>query len=302
MLVIGSKAFDVWFANKSKVNDIDVIAYKSDIDYLINASKCSEVITKEDTITLRGCSSFGFFDKSQIEIILADNSKSDQMYLEIMNANTGLNIATPEILFSIKKSHIHYPIKFEKHIIHYCFLYEKLEGIDKFEEITKIRSKETEQRLGKLKTPSLKKSVGEFFGQSEKFVKSFFTHDDMHRMVAHYNEPLYEKMQAEEGSVFCSKDLWNNFKKEDKIKTVLEEAYVIALERKILPMLFSGGVYWSDEGAFDWALKRICTNLTSGFFRDFATNNYLKIKESYNKNYVLDFLEKYNSSLIKRIV
>jgi hypothetical protein len=301
MLVVGSKALNNCFGDIRDPKDIDVIAFKKEVDYLISASKCTEIITKEDIITLRGCKSFGFFDKNQIEILLADNSESNKMYLDYSNANTGLHIADVDVLFSIKKSHIHYPIKFEKHINDYCFLYDNLKGFDKLSHITEIRKKETELRIGKLKTPSLKKTVSEFFGQSDKFVKSFFIHDDIHKIVSHYGYPLYEKMQEDKEYAFCSKSKWNNFTEEDKIKTVLEEAYVIALERKVIPMLFDGGSYWDSESAFNWALMRICTTLTSGWFREFATDNYLNIKKLHNKDYVLDFLEKYNSGVISKI-
>ena len=87
--------------------------------------------------------------------------------------------------------------------------------------------------------------------------------------------------------------MWNKFTFEEKCKCVLEEAYVIALERKILPMLFGGGSYFSSKEAFDWSLMRISTTLCSGWFRQFATDNFLRIKQYINYNYVEQFWKNY---------
>jgi uncharacterized protein (UPF0332 family) len=303
MIIIGSKALSFYISD-IKYQDIDLIGCYNDVENLKSILNPKNI--KEGTHSVILCDINreynDLYDTKNIEIHLIEKSESLRLYSEYINQSCGeIKLAPLEVLFSIKKSHIHYPLKFEKHIKDYCIMFDSLDGVDKLDYITKVRIKETEERLGKIKTPSLKKTSKEFFGQSEKFVKSFFIHDDMHKIVAHYDIPLYEKMKDESDLVFCSKEKWNNFPLEDRIKTVLEEAYVIALERKILPMLFSGGDYWKDESAFKWALMRICTNLTSGFFREFATNNYLRILDSYNRNYVLDFLEKYNSGLIKRI-
>jgi hypothetical protein len=208
--------------------------------------------------------------------------------------------ASPEVLFSLKKSHINFPIKFNKHIEDYTLLYNHFNGIDYLDDLTKLNFKETEERLGKLKTPSLNKSVKEFFGQSDGYVKSHFVHDDIHRVMAHYDKPLYEMMQVDKNLAKCEKDMWNLFTFEDKCKCVLEEAYVIALERRIIPMIFGGGRGYTSEEALDWALMRICTTLCSGWFRNFATNNYYDIKKLSNKNYVEKFLTEYENGNIKR--
>jgi hypothetical protein len=43
--------------------------------------------------------------------------------------------------------------------------------------------------------------------------------------------------------------MWEEFTFEQKSKCVLEEAYVIGLERKILPMMFGGKSYFSSQEA-----------------------------------------------------
>ena len=66
-------------------------------------------------------------------------------------------------------------------------------------------------------------------------------------------------------------------------------------------MLFGGKKYISSKEAFEWALMRVCTNLCGGWFREHATNNYLQINDMYNKDYVEDFLGKYDKGLIKKV-
>jgi hypothetical protein len=118
--------------------------------------------------------------------------------------------------------------------------------------------------------------------------------------MAHYDRPIYEDMQVDSKSAWCEKDMWDQFDFEKKAKCVLEEAYVIALERKIIPMLNGCGEIITSKKAFDWALMRICTTLCSGWFRQFATDNYVKIIEYYNPNYVQNFLKAESKGCIKK--
>jgi hypothetical protein len=300
MLIVGSKALNFHYPDyPRKVNDIDVIGFESDLQTLILLLQPTQIQRGKNTILLKNINNkTDVFDTDNVEILLADNSTSLKMYLDYDRDNL---FASKEVLFSLKKSHIHFPIKFKKHIHDYCFLYDNFSGEDKLSHITEINYKETEERIGKLKTPSLNKSIDDFFGQSKDFVKSFFIHDDIHKVVAHYEYPLYEKMQNNKTLVKCDQNLWRIFPYEDKCKCVLEEAYVIALERKILPMIYDCGKGYTNDEAFDWALMRICTTLCSGWFRDFATNNYFIIKKLYNNKYAEKFLLSLQEKKIKRI-
>ena len=299
MLIVGSKALKHHFPNFPRsTRDIDVIGYESDLKLLRELLNPENVINYDYTVVFKNIKNkTEIFDTDSIEILLAEKSESLQKYLEYDKEKT---FASVEVLYSLKKSHIHFPLKFKKHIHDFCFLHEKVDGIDILEEITKLNYKETEIRLGKLKTPSLNKSVDEFFGQSKDYVTSYFVHDDIHKVMAHYDIPIFEKMQKNKTSVRCDEDSWRVFSYEDKCLCVLEEAYVIALERKILPMMFGGGKGYTSQEAFDWALMRICTTLCSGWFRNFATKNYFIIKTIWNPNYVEKFLTAYENGNITR--
>lgn len=304
MLVVGSKALKYRFPRLSReVKDVDIIAYESEVSDL-QLQLCPTKITKTpELITFYSIQNRNeIFDKANVEILIADKSDSLKMYLIYQKLTLGDDLfAASEILYSLKKSHINFPVKFEKHIEDYTFLNAFFSGIDKLSKVTKINFKETESRLGRLKTPSLNKSVDQFFDQSKSFVKSYFVHDHIHQAVSHYEQPLYLGMQKDTNMAKCDKDLWNQFTFEDKCKCVLEEAYVIALERKILPVIYGDSKQWfSADEALRWSLKRICTTLTSGWFRQFATDNYHYILKMYNENYVTDFLDKVDKRSILR--
>jgi len=306
MLVVGSKALKFNFPESERsINDIDIIALDEDIKKLIEYLQPKSIKTNEYITTLFGIKNDEFFTTKNVELLNATNSTSLKMYLEYdkdrPTLENGIKYASKEVIFSLKKSHIHFPIKFDKHIKDYTFLYEKMNGVDVLKHITKINFKETEERLGKLKTPSLKKATDNFFGQSEKYVTYFFIHDDIHKVMAHYDRPLYEKMQKDSTSAFCVKDMWLDFTFEEKCKCVLEEAYVIALERKVIPSIFGGKDWVSHKEALDWSLMRICTTLCSGCFREFATDNFFKIKEYINPDYVNKFLLAFESGLINKM-
>jgi len=305
MLVVGSKALNYHFPDlKREVKDIDIIGTKDDIKYLINTLSPENIRETESITTLFNIQTPNdFFNTKNVEILNADNSEALSEYIKFDTQDgklgSGLRYASPEVLLSLKKSHINFPIKFEKHIQDYNFLLDKLKE-DKLQKITKINFKETERRVGELKTPSLKKSTMSFFGQSDGYVKYFYIHDDIHRVMAHYDRPVYEDMQVDSSSAWCEKDMWNRFSFEKKAKCVLEEAYVISLERKIIPMLNGCGEIISSKKAFDWAIMRICTTLCSGWFRQFATDNYTEIVKYYNSDYVKKFLKAETEGLIKK--
>jgi hypothetical protein len=298
MLIVGSKSLSKTFG--VSYNDIDIIGSEIDLSNLIKSLNPKRVSRTDYIATLYGIDKTDIFDTNNIEVLLYDNSNSLKKYMEYENAFDGVKYASLEVLLSLKKSHIHFPYKFDKHIKSYSLLLDHLK-YDRLSHITSLNFKETEYRLGKLKTPSLNKKVNMFFDQSTNFVKSYFVHDDMHLAVSHYDRPLYERMQKDKTLAICDKLMWEGFSFDDKCKCILEEAYVISLERKILPMIFGGGKYYTPLQAFNWSLMRICTTLCSGWFRQFATDNYFRVKEYYNDNYVSDFLEMVDNGYINKI-
>lgn len=80
--------------------------------------------------------------------------------------------------------------------------------------------------------------------------------------------------------VWCDYDKWESLSHKDKILCVAEETQVIAVERFCVPNDWN----YNTKRAYFGALKKVCTTLTSGYFRDFAIDHYPEIISVYDPN------------------
>ena len=72
-----------------------------------------------------------------------------------------------------------------------------------------------------------------------KAVDRKYVHDDIHAVMAYYNEPMYKKLKKDMSKALVSKSMFEALAPEDKDKTVREETYVTALERFVVPSNFT---------------------------------------------------------------
>lgn len=279
-IIVGSFPLNIRYSK-----DIDIICYSKDI--LIDYSK------KDDFIAS------GNYNGKRIEFLLADKDSSLQKILEDYEKDI---IDLLDILYILKAGHIHIAGRnqsnWEKHrqdleilsTLNCAFIKKDLS------DYIKLHRKSTNDRI-KQKTPKLKGiSKDKFFDDK---VKKYMIHDDIHAIMAHKEKPMYSYMQKDD-TVECHKDLWDKFSYEDQIKCVLEEAYVIAIERELLPTIMGDKIGKNIFEAFKWALYRICTTLCSGWFRTFASENYFTILNSYDSNYFEKFKIKYKNYEINK--
>lgn len=188
-----------------------------------------------------------------------------------------LHVLTLKGLAIVKRSHLWRDWFFDKHIFMYTKYLKSQEAFFNEEDraYLKQRTDEHIKYFSKIKV-NLRKTPEEFFNN---YVDREYNHDYLHTLVAYNEKPMYTRLQINgDKSVWCEKTLWDGLSQLEKIQTVLEEVYVIALERFIIPHK----VY--IKIAFMRALKMVCTNLTSGWFRDFAIDNYTEIMLSYDKS------------------
>jgi len=190
---------------------------------------------------------------------------------------------SPLGLMLIRRSHLHRPLNFVKNMIRYNYLKTGWESMrdqeyyDLLREITVINKK-----IYGDKTPSLRKNKKEFF---DDYVTKYYDHDDLHYATCYVEKPIYENLKSNSETVWCDKDKWDALSYTDQINCVREECYVIALERYIIPKLKTGQKHMPPGMAFDKALERVCTTLTSGWFRDFAIDNWQQIRQ-----HIVDYL------------
>jgi hypothetical protein len=208
-----------------------------------------------------------------------------QIYNSDKSIETPVGFATivsPTGLMLFKRSHLHRPINFSKHIKDYHFLKSKVSNLDEvYYRLLGERIKLTKEKY-KDNVLSLNQNKDDFF---DDYVPKQYEHDSIHYATCYGEKPIYEELKTDDKKVWCSKKKWEDLPHQKKINCVREEAFVIALERYIIPKIEK---HPPAKFAFDWALERICTNLTSGWFREFAIENWPEIR-----SHDYDFLSKF---------
>jgi len=310
MIVLGSKALHLNLNNnveRFNKSDIDVVMSMESFTSFI--SKNQPFIKKMVPTSANKYSVRLVGDRAQHYEIELSFKGSSQWLLENHDSISAgsfedafgnvFSFVNTEILYLTKKSHIHYPIHYDKNIADYSLLKDIIdfEKAEKYKEYFNMRSQEIKDRVNK-KLPTLNRTNEDFFNRSKNVVGYIFEHDDIHEAIKHYERPVYEMMKRDFSKAWCEKDMFYNLPHEYKIKCVQEEAYVIALERYII---LRKGDYHDPQLAYKAALQRICTTLCSGFFRDFAVEHYFEILDAYSDNYVSKFKEKLFSGLIKKL-
>jgi hypothetical protein len=107
-------------------------------------------------------------------------------------------------------------------------------------------------------------------------------------------QPAYEVYKEDQAEVFCSKELFEASPMHVRLHGVLEEAMVLALERSQIP--FPG--MKTPLESFLMALEKVCTSITSGWFREFAWENFNEVLDLYDPNYVNQFWEDVKSGVV----
>lgn len=237
---------------------------------------------------------------SIIEVELAFKGSSGAAILDLMdsvgNPEKLYNVAPLSLMYVIRESHryrdsMHFHKNMEK-LKTYMSKQYKSRVSEPLKQILELREKETYNR------PPIKLNVSksEFF--SNDGVQYIYDHDSIHAAIAIGEKSAY--MHIAKGEVLSSGDLFENAPDAIKDACVMEEAWVIALERGYLPYRKSIRInrYREDGVGFDGdymqelyrkALQKICTTLTSGWFREYASLNYLRLSEV-KRDFLDDFL------------
>lgn len=211
-----------------------------------------------------------------------------EMALEYATKNTierngyTLNIMSMEGLAIIKRSHLWRDHKFQSHITQYHKhgLKTAFDNLDYPQPssgklLYKQRLELTHEYFPH-KHPKLNISKDEFFKDA---VTREYDHDLIHDLVAYRVFPMYKSLQGDTPeTVWCDVNKWNDFTHHEKCMCISEETMVTALERFIL----------KDESmpykfAYIKSLDKVCTTMCSGWFRDFAIDNYPNIVDMFNE-------------------
>lgn len=298
MLIIGSRAAHHYISGFRKPHDWDVICTPAEYTSFtkLNPELKKYVLVKHPKKSILR------MPKLQIEFEIAIPGSSGEELLNRINecefnldlmpidkfpvrVFSEIRYASPGILYLIKKSHVGYQIHWDKNIQDYSFLQRVIKPADiefcslVLEKFMDMRAQEMKDRFSKRKKIDLDRDNSQFFNVTQNSVKRKYSHDLLHKYTCYYDTPLYEKLKVDKTKAAVDEGLWNKLSYEDKLKAVREEAFAIALERKIIPAK-EKNQEWNRTDAFRWALMRISTNLTDGFFQQFALNNHREIMQS----------------------
>lgn len=206
-----------------------------------------------------------------------------------------VSIPSLDVLFTLKASHRY--LKDSPHFIKTMrdYMQFKARGArisDRYMDWFNKREKETYW----YKHPKLNQDKQGFFNPNEG-VTYVYDHDSIHLAVAHPKPPAYTLFQKDGAEVQCDKEKFFALPHEDKLRSVLEESYVLAIERSQVP--FNGRV--TADWSFRKALEKVCTSITSGWWREWAYDHYYEVLKSYDINYTTKFWHHVNTGLVKKL-
>lgn len=196
---------------------------------------------------------------------------TEYLYNPVLVENFQGNILTPELLLTLKASHLCWNINWDKHMYDVQFLLKKGNKIDeglfwKLYSFWNIYH-------SKNKRSNLKMSKEEFFNNAINY--DFLEHDVTHTFINPV--PIYTKVLKDNSEVELDKTKFNLLSFEEKLLFVKEEVMVMAWERyKNL----------SFKAAYSRMLKKFIISHVPLFALLFTIENYveiLNIKENYFK-------------------
>lgn len=199
---------------------------------------------------------------------LTSKSKRGEEYFYIPFLDFGNDIINMDELYTLKISHGIRNINFGKHLHDIVFLKNKGHSI-----IPNLLD-----RLliywnvihGIRRTPNFNQLNSDFFKDS---VDRKYNHDQLHGLVKFGNQPMFELIKLDKTKAEPSEDLFNNLSIEQKYHVVLEEAYVIALERYVIPKRYPYQI------AFQNSMRDLITRLFPQWLAIWSLDHYLEIKD-----------------------
>jgi len=244
----------------------------------------------------------GIFD---FELALPDSTGLDLINLvkkynlgKLVDKSLDMWAVDPNIIFTLKKSHRFLKDSpfFMKTMLDYRYLRDEKKCYVP-EQLSDWYIKR-EKATYSYKHPNLNVKKSEFFNNDN--IKYLFDHDSIHENIKKLEHPAYWYFKEEKAEVKCSKKLFEAQTEEVKLLSVLEETYVLALERSQIPN--RNKPVWSPKKSFDFALFKLCTSISSGWWREYAYENFFKVKSMYDDNYAINFFKKADAGLVKPFV
>lgn len=281
--IIGSRAMNNWVSTKDyrEPNDLDIIGTYDEIESYVKYIRRTEKVVAQYPFD-SGKKIFIKTDKRIIEAEVAwDASNSSWLHSLINKDGTVQNIDGFDmmvcpflLLYTLKMSH-----RYLKDSPHFLKTMKDIQMArtyganipECYEEFYKARQK----LQYNYNLPKLKQGKDTFFAGDGIIYE--YDHDTIHEAVKFMENPAYTYYA--DGEVWSSKEKFAACSEEIKLYGVLEESLVLACERSQLAFDPAPDPRWS----FEYALFKVCTSITSGFFREYAWENYDAVVALYDR-------------------
>jgi hypothetical protein len=204
-------------------------------------------------------------------------------------------VSPPDLVYTLKMSHRY--LKDSPHFLKTMDDIKLLRGLGaKIPECLSdwyiVREKETYH----YQHPNLNRDKKDFFNTVG--VVYTYDHDSIHEAVKLFDKPAYNYFKPNDKEVWCSKGMFESLPSEIRLGAVFEESAVLAIERSLVPF----GDWSKEDWAFKKALEKVCTSITSGWFREYAWENYdlvLEMKRQLGEGYLLT---KFTSGIKDKVI
>ena len=200
-----------------------------------------------------------------------------------------------DVLYTLKKSHRY--LKDSPHFWKNLHDYHRMKKAGattkpEHQQFLKLREKETYKN----RTPKLKSVSKKDFFNPDSGVSYVYDHDSIHVAVKHLDKPAYRFFMKDGAEVECDKEKFFSCPRNVQLLSVLEESYVLALERSQIP--------FADKNippieSFRIAFSKVLTSITSGWWREFAYENAFDVLKMYSNDYKARFDAGLASGIVK---
>lgn len=297
MLIIGSRALQLRApqALQRRPLDFDLVGTEQDCAQWIEANRHKFNVVEEDyrqdrKWILRG--------STIVELEISRPGSSTELLIPLVE-NDPDSISTPfglvpslDLLFTLKRSHRY--LKDNPHFWKSLVDYHSMKAAGarvwpEYEQFLALREKEQYEVV----YPRLNQSKQQFF--ADDAIQYVYDHDTIHESVARFDRPAYTYYQLDGAEVQVSRKKFDAAPRKIQLAGVVEEAAVLAIERSLVP---HPGVKTPKE-AWAFALSKVMTSITSGWFREFAYENAPEILKLYPEGYWEKFQQDVKSGLVK---
>lgn len=273
--------------------DFDCIATYNELQNFIKRIKSEKgiVISKplsENKWVVKDCEGFHY------EVEIAWKGSSGDVLMQLEGAVEGTEaMASKEALLALKMSHRY--LRNSPHFLKTMRDIQSLrtQGVVMTAEL-EAWLPQREQETYVYNHPKLNVDKQTFFDDSVGYV---YDHDSLHETVALGEKPAYTMYMQDGAQVMTDREKFFSVSEETRLHGVYEESCVLALERSQIPFNFEPDA----RRSFEMALMKVCTSITSGWFRQYAYDSYDKVLDLYNELGESNYIERFkkNAHLLK---